>query len=160
LETGLDQYRRDYADYYDRCKRPGSPAMRDPNPTVVLIPGIGMIAWGKNKSESQITAEFYGCAVDVMRGAEAIDEYIALPEQEAFDIEYWHLEEAKLRRMPPEKRLSGCVVMVNGAPGELNAALTEWLLSEGAHVVGPGERQALLTYGGLDHVVSVGGAGK
>ena len=87
--------------YYERCQRPDSPAMRDPNPTVVLIPGLGMIAWGKNKSESRVTAEFYNCAIEVMRGAEAIDQYEAMDEQEAFDIEYWLLEEAKLQRMPP-----------------------------------------------------------
>ena len=89
--------------------------MRDPNPTVILIPGLGMIAWGKNKSESRVTAEFYNCAVEVMRGAEAIDRYVALPRQEAFDIEYWPLEEAKLRRMPPEKELARQVVAVVGA---------------------------------------------
>jgi rhamnulose-1-phosphate aldolase/alcohol dehydrogenase len=98
LSEGLEQYRQDYAAYYQTCKRPNSPAMRDANPTVILIPGIGMIAWGKDKSESRVTAEFYNCAVEVMRGAEAIDEYIALPQQEAFDIEYWLLEEAKLKR--------------------------------------------------------------
>ena len=91
--------------------------MRNPNPSVVLIPGVGMIAWGKNKSESRVTAEFYNCAVEVMRGAEAIDEYIALPQQEAFDIEYWLLEEAKLKRMPPEKELARRVVVVVGAGG-------------------------------------------
>ena len=76
--AGLEQYRKDYAAYYERCKRADSPAMRDPNPTVVLIPGLGMIAWGKNKSESRVTAEFYNCAIEVMRGAEAIDEYEAM----------------------------------------------------------------------------------
>ena len=94
LTAGLKQYKKDYATYYKNCKRPGSPAMRDANPTVILIPGCGMIAWGKNKSESRVTAEFYNCAVEVMRGAEAIDKYIALPQQEAFDIEsvsYTHL---------------------------------------------------------------------
>jgi len=106
LTKGLAKYRKDYAAYYDACKRPNSPAMRDPNPTVVLIPGLGMIAWGKSKSESRVTAEFYNCAVEVMRGAEAVDQYIALPKQEAFDIEYWLLEEAKLKRMPPEKELA------------------------------------------------------
>src|SRR5262249_48150906 len=85
LEMGLDQYRKDYAAYYEGCKRTNSPPMRDANPTVILIPGIGMIAFGKDKSESRVTAEFYNCAVEVMRGAEAIDEYIALPQQEAFD---------------------------------------------------------------------------
>ncbi|MBS1812449.1 MAG: bifunctional rhamnulose-1-phosphate aldolase/short-chain dehydrogenase, partial [Acidobacteria bacterium] len=86
IETGIVQYRKDYAAYYDRCKHPDSPAMRDANPTVVLIPGIGMIAFGKNKSESRVTGEFYNCAIEVMRGAEAIDEYEAMDEQEAFDI--------------------------------------------------------------------------
>ena len=89
ISEGLEAYRRDYAAYYEACKRPDSPPMRDPSPTVILIPGVGMIAWGKNKSESRVTAEFYRCAIEVMRGAEAIDEYIALPQQEAFDIEYW-----------------------------------------------------------------------
>ncbi len=92
LTEALDRYRANYKAYYDSCKRPDSPAMRDPNPTVVIIPGIGMIAWGKDKSESRVTAEFYNCAVEVMRGAEAIDEYVALPLQEAFDIEYWALD--------------------------------------------------------------------
>ncbi len=101
LESGLAQYREDYTAYYEACKHPDSPPMRDPNPTVILIPGVGMVAWGKNKSESRVTAEFYNAAVEVMRGAEAISEYIALPRQEAFDIEYWRLEEAKLQRMPP-----------------------------------------------------------
>ena len=115
ITTGLAQYREDYRAYYDRCKRLASPAIRDPNPTVVLIPGLGMIAWGKNKSESRVTAEFYNCAIEVMRGAEAIDRYEAMDEQEAFDIEYWDLEEAKLRRQPPDKELDRQVVVVIGA---------------------------------------------
>jgi len=98
LLVGLEQYRKEYAAYYDTCKRADSPPMRNPDPAVILIPGIGMIAWGANERESRLTAEFYTCAVEVMRGAEAIDEYIALPRQEAFDIEYWLLEEAKLKR--------------------------------------------------------------
>lgn len=135
LATGLVQYRTDYASYYDRCKRSDSPAMRDPNPTVILVPGVGMIAWGKNKSESRVTAEFYNCAVEVMRGAEAIDEYIALPQQEAFDIEYWRLEEAKLKRMPPEKELAGRVVVVVGAGSGIGKEVAHRLAKEGAHVV-------------------------
>src|SRR5207247_4676928 len=115
VSAGLVQYRQDYEAYYNRCKHADSPAMRDANPTVVLIPGLGMIAWGKNKSESRVTAEFYNCAIEVMRGAEAIDEYVALPQQEAFDIEYWALEEAKLKRMPPEKELARQVIAVIGA---------------------------------------------
>jgi rhamnose utilization protein RhaD (predicted bifunctional aldolase and dehydrogenase) len=115
LSDGIVAYREDYAEYYERNKRDNSPAMRDPNPTVILIPGLGMIAWGKDKSESRVTAEFYNCAVEVMRGTEAIDEYIALPQQEAFDIEYWLLEEAKLKRMPPEKELARQVVAGSGS---------------------------------------------
>ncbi len=135
LNAGLEQYRKDYAGYYQACKRANSPAMRDPNPTVILIPGIGMIAWGKDKSESRVTAEFYNCAVEVMRGAEAIDEYIALPQQEAFDIEYWLLEEAKLKRMPPEKELARNIVVVVGAGSGIGKAVAHRLGKEGAHVV-------------------------
>jgi rhamnulose-1-phosphate aldolase/alcohol dehydrogenase len=134
LEVGLGEYRKDYAAYYERCKRPDSPAMRDPNPTVILIPGVGMIAWGKSKSESRTTAEFYSCAVEVMRGAEAIDQYIALPQQEAFDIEYWLLEEAKLKRMPAEKELARRIVVVVGAGNGIGKAAALRLAREGAHV--------------------------
>jgi rhamnulose-1-phosphate aldolase/alcohol dehydrogenase len=135
LEAGLAQYRRDYEAYYERCKRPGSPPMRDPNPTVVLVPGLGMIAWGKNKSESRVTAEFYNCAIEVMRGAEAIDRYEAMDPQEAFDIEYWSLEEAKLRRLPPEKELDRQIVAVVGAGSGIGKATAHRLVKEGAHVV-------------------------
>lgn len=135
LTSGIEQYRKDYASYYNRCKRPDSPAMRDPNPTVVLIPGLGMIAWGKNKSESRVTAEFYNCAIEVMRGAEAIDQYEAMDQQEAFDIEYWSLEEAKLRRLPPEKELDRQVVVVIGAGAGIGKATAHRLVKEGAHLV-------------------------
>ncbi|HEX3880337.1 MAG TPA: bifunctional rhamnulose-1-phosphate aldolase/short-chain dehydrogenase, partial [Bryobacteraceae bacterium] len=135
VTAGLEQYRKDYAAYYQKCKRPNSPAMRDPNPTVILIPGVGMIAWGKDKSESRVTAEFYNCAVEVMRGAEAIDEYIALPQQEAFDIEYWLLEEAKLKRMPAEKEMARNVALVIGAGNGIGKAVAHRLAKEGAHVV-------------------------
>ena len=135
LLAGLEQYRHDYAAYYEKCKRPNSPAMRDPNPTVILIPGIGMIAWGKDKSESRVTAEFYNCAVEVMRGAEAIDEYIALPQQEAFDIEYWLLEEAKLKRMPAEKEMARNITLVAGAGNGIGKAVAHRLAKEGAHLV-------------------------
>ncbi len=135
LAEGLVKYRADYAAYYAKCKHANSPAMRDPNPTVVLIPGLGMIAWGKDKSESRVTAEFYNCAVEVMRGAEAIDSYIALPPQEAFDIEYWLLEEAKLKRMPAEKELARQVVVVIGAGSGIGKETAHRLVKEGAHLV-------------------------
>jgi rhamnulose-1-phosphate aldolase/alcohol dehydrogenase len=135
LSDGLVKYRQDYAEYYRTCKREYSPAMRDATPTVILIPGLGMIAWGKDKSESRVTAEFYNCAVEVMRGAEAIDEYIALPQQEAFDIEYWLLEEAKLQRMPAEKELARQVVVVVGAGSGIGKETAHRLVKDGAHIV-------------------------
>ncbi len=135
LEAGLVRYRSDYASYYEACKHPNSPAMRDPNPTVILIPGIGLIAWGKNKSESRVTAEFYSLAIEVMRASEAISEYQGLPRQEAFDIEYWLLEEAKLKRMPPEKEFARHVVVVIGAGSGIGKATAHRVAKEGAHVV-------------------------
>ena len=135
LAAGLEQYRKDYANYYQRCKHPDSPAMRDPNPTVILIPGLGMITWGKDKSESRVTAEFYNCAVEVMRGAEAIDRYVSLPPQEAFDIEYWVLEEAKLKRLPAEKELARRIVVVIGAGSGIGREVAHRLAREGAQVV-------------------------
>ncbi len=135
LSEALSSYRNDYAAYYNRCKHDNSPAVRDANPTVILIPGLGLIAWGKDKSESRVTAEFYNCAVEVMRGAEAIDEYIALPQQEAFDIEYWLLEEAKLKRMPAEKELARQVVVVIGAGSGIGKETAHRIVKEGAHIV-------------------------
>ena len=135
LDAGIAQYRKDYAAYYEQHKHANSPAMRDPNPTVILIPGLGMIAWGKDKSESRVTAEFYNCAVEVMRGAEAIDEYVALPMQEAFDIEYWLLEEAKLQRMPPEQELARQVIAVVGGGSGIGRETALRLAKEGAHIV-------------------------
>jgi rhamnulose-1-phosphate aldolase/alcohol dehydrogenase len=135
LKSGLEHYRKDYGAYYEKCRRANSPAMRDPNPTVVLIPGLGMIAWGKDKSESRVSAEFYNCAVEVMRGAEAMDRYMALPQQEAFDIEYWLLEEAKLKRMPAEKELARQVVVVIGAASGIGKEVAHRLAREAAHIV-------------------------
>lgn len=135
LESGLDKYRGDYASYYEACKHPNSPAMRDPNPTVILIPGLGLIAWGKTKSESRVTAEFYSLAIEVMRSSEAISEYQGLPRQEAFDIEYWLLEEAKLKRMPPEKEFARNVVVVIGAGSGIGKATAHRVAKEGAHVI-------------------------
>jgi rhamnulose-1-phosphate aldolase/alcohol dehydrogenase len=135
LETGLVTYRSDYVSYYEACKHPNSPAMRDPNPTVILIPGLGLIAWGRNKSESRVTAEFYSLAIEVMRSSEAISEYQGLPRQEAFDIEYWLLEEAKLNRMPPEKEMARNAVVVIGAGSGIGKATAHRVAREGAHVV-------------------------
>ena len=135
LDDGLAQYQKDYKAYYDACKRPDSPAMRGGNPSVILIPGIGMIGWGKSKSESRVTAEFYKCAIEVMRGAEAVSEYTALPRQEAFDIEYWALEEAKLQRMPAEKELARQVVAVVGAGSGIGRSVVDRLVKEGAVIV-------------------------
>ncbi len=134
LSVGLEAYREDYAAYYEEHKRPDSPAMRVTSPTVVLIPGLGMIAWGKTKSESRVTAEFYTAALAVMRGAEAVSTYTALPRQEAFDIEYWLLEEAKLKRMPPEKELSRRIVAVIGAGSGIGKEVVARLVDEGAVV--------------------------
>lgn len=135
IGTGLDKYRSDYADYYKNHKSDDSPDMREPNPTVVLIPGLGMITWGKNKSESRVTAEFYSAAIGVMRGAESVAKYTAISKQEAYDIEYWALEEAKLQRMPPEEELSRQIVAVVGAGSGIGKALVPRLIKEGATVV-------------------------
>lgn len=134
IDSGLKQYRVDYEAYYADHKREDSPPVRDPNPTVILIPGVGLISWGKNKSESRVTAEFYNAAIGVMRGAESAGKYTALPKQEAFDIEYWALEEAKLRRMPPEKELSRQIVAVIGAGSGIGKALLSKLVAKGATV--------------------------
>ncbi|MEX2368284.1 MAG: bifunctional rhamnulose-1-phosphate aldolase/short-chain dehydrogenase, partial [Balneolaceae bacterium] len=131
IKTGLLQYREDYTAYYNNHKGSDSPDMRDPNPTVVLIPGLGMITWGKNKSESRVTAEFYNAAIGVMRGAESVGTYTALPKQEAYDIEYWALEEAKLKRMPPESELSREVIAVIGAGSGIGKSLVPRLIEEG-----------------------------
>lgn len=135
LASGIAAYRSDYTAYYEACKHPGSPPMRDPNPTVILIPGLGLVAWGKNKSESRVTAEFYSLAIEVMCGAEAISEYQGLPRQEAFDIEYWQLEEAKLRRQPPEKEFARSIVVVIGAGSGIGKVTAHRIAKEGAHVV-------------------------
>ncbi len=135
LEDGIKQYQEDYTQYYQTCKHDNSPAQRASSPSICLIPGVGMVAWGKNKSESRVTAEFYNCAVEVMRGAEAVDEYVALPQQEAFDIEYWLLEEAKLQRMPQEKSLARDIVVVIGAGDGIGKETAFRVAKEGAHVV-------------------------
>lgn len=134
ISSGLEQYREDYVEYYESCSPEDPFDMRDPNPTVILIPGLGMITWGKNKSESRVTAEFYTAAIGVMRGAESVGNYTAISKQEAYDIEYWALEIAKLKRMPPEDELSRQVVAVVGAGSGIGKALVTRLIEEGATV--------------------------
>ncbi len=136
LNRGIQGYREDYAAYYRAHRRQDSPPMRPALPTVILVPGLGMIAWGKSKSESRVTAEFYRAAIEVMRGAEAVSTYVALPRQEAFDIEYWQLEEAKLQRMPPELELSRRITAVFGAGSGIGRATLGRLLPEGTVVAG------------------------
>src|SRR6266480_545307 len=134
LEAGLAQYRRDYAQYYTRHKRADSPAMRRSSPSVILIPGIGLVAWGKSKSEARVTAEFYSAAIGVMRGAERVSRYTALDPQEAFDIEYWLLEDAKLKRLPRERPLDRTIALVVGAGSGIGRALARELVGQGAAV--------------------------
>lgn len=135
LDDILAAYRHDYAAYYERCKHPDSPAMRDPNAVVYLVPGIGMFTFAKDKATARVAAEFYVNAINVMRGASGVSTYIGLAEQEAFNIEYWLLEEAKLQRMPKPKSLAGRIAYVTGGAGGIGGATAQRLLDEGACLV-------------------------
>ena len=135
LEAAIAEYREGYKAYYERCKHDNSPAIRDPNAVVYLVPGVGMITFAKDKATARISGEFYVNAINVMRGASSVSTYVGLPEQEAFDIEYWLLEEAKLQRMPKPKSLAGRVAIVTGGAGGIGAATATRLLSEGACVM-------------------------
>ncbi|ANF51930.1 short-chain dehydrogenase [Chryseobacterium glaciei] len=135
LNPLFEQYRQEYKEYYETCKHPNSPAMRDPNPVIIIYPGVGMFSFSKDKQTTRVANEFYVNAINVMRGAEAISEYTSLPRQEAFDIEYWLLEEAKLQRMPKEKPLSRKIAVVTGAGGGIGQAIADKMVQEGAVVV-------------------------
>ncbi|MFV3073500.1 bifunctional rhamnulose-1-phosphate aldolase/short-chain dehydrogenase [Niveispirillum fermenti] len=135
LAAMTGDYRSAYAGYYQRCAGPDDPPMRDANPVVVLVPGIGRLTLAADKSTARIAGEFYANAINVMRGAEVIGGYVGLDEREAFRIEYWALEEAKLRRMPAPRPLVGKIALVTGGAGGIGAATAARLAEDGACIM-------------------------
>jgi rhamnulose-1-phosphate aldolase/alcohol dehydrogenase len=135
LDALVARYRDEYVAYYERCKRPDSPPMRDPNPVLVLIPGVGLLAFQKDKATARVAAEYMVNTINVIRWAEGVDTYEPISEQEAFNIEYWPLEEAKLQRLPKPKELEGRIALVTGGAGGIGGAVARRLLADGANVV-------------------------
>lgn len=150
LVPQFEEYRKMYKGYYDACKHPNSPAIRDANPVILLYPGVGMFSFAKDKQTARVASEFYTNAINVMKGAEAISSYTSLPKQEAFNIEYWLLEEAKLQRMPKPKSLTGKIALVTGSAGGIGKAIAKKFAEEGACVVINDNDQSRLETAGSD----------
>jgi 3-oxoacyl-ACP reductase-like protein len=163
LDEALAAYRADYAAYYSAASTTTARPCATPTPSCYLIPGVGMLSFAKDKATARIAGEFYVNAINVMRGANGVDTYVGLPEQEAFDIEYWLLEEAKLQRMPKPKSLAGRIALVTGGAGGIGQAVARQLLQEGACVMltdidGSAleeAEQALFKVAGRDNIATV-----